>query len=195
PGRRHHHGPPHRAGHRALGAARRRDGAALWRAVRRSPGRADRPAGDVSQARPMSSRNPVFWTPILYDVAHAFESVEDPEARVDRVLALMRRFVPYDRCALLEADPALDRRISIEPRAPADDRDALVERLRGMLALLSESPIEDGPPAGAVQASERVHLAVPLIGLGEITGILFVEREAPAYDQSHLAFLSVIAAQ
>lgn len=137
---------------------------------------------------------PVFWTPILYDVAHALESVEAPEIRIDRVLALMRRFVPYDRCALLEANPVLRRTVSVAPDMSAEERDALAGRLVHMLELLSEEDLESMRRLAAPRLAQH-HLAVPIIGLGETTGIILVERSASAYDESHLAFLSVIAAQ
>lgn len=139
---------------------------------------------------------PGFWTPVLYDVAHALESVQDPEARIDRVLALMHRFVPYDRCALLEAAPVLERPIIVAPDVSRTERDALAERLRALLDLLSEGPIQqiDSAAMPPMQAG-NFHLAVPIIALGETTGIVFVERAVHPYEESHLAFLSVVAAQ
>jgi PAS domain S-box-containing protein len=138
---------------------------------------------------------PGYWTPILYDVAHALESVEDPEVRVDRVLRLMARFVPYDRCAVLEATPVLRRPVSIAPEVAAAEEAALTARLQNLLALVSERALAAPPRPPAARTASGVHLAVPIIGLGEITGIVFVERAAPAYEEAHLAFLSVIAAQ
>lgn len=139
---------------------------------------------------------PGFWTPVLYDVAHALESVQDPEARIDRVLALMHRFVPYDRCALLEATSVLRRPIIVAPDVSRTERDALAERLRALLDLLSEGPIHQMHRAAMPRMEGgSFHLAVPIIALGETTGIVFVERAARPYEESHLAFLSVIAAQ
>jgi PAS domain S-box-containing protein len=140
---------------------------------------------------------PLFWTPILYDVAHVLESVEGPEVRIDRILELMGRFVPYDRCALLEVAPVLGRAISIAPLdTPAEERAALASRLGGMLALLTERPLEEVRQTRFPRVEGRAHLAVPIIGLGETTGIVFVDRAAPPnFEESHLAFLSVIAAQ
>lgn len=142
---------------------------------------------------------PGYWTPILYDVAHAFESVEDPEARIDRVLELMRRFVPYDCCALLEARPVLGRRVTVVPAMCDQERDALAARLDHLLGLLSEQRLagmRQITAQGAVdRAVGRWHLAVPIIELGETTGVILVESAASAYDEPHLAFLSVIAAQ
>lgn len=140
---------------------------------------------------------PGFWTPVLYDVAHALESVQDPEARIDRVLALMHRFVPYDRCALLESIPVLKRPIIVAPDVPRTERDALAERLRALLDLLSEGPLQQMHSAAAMPPMQagNFHLAVPIIALGETTGIVFVERAAHPYEESHLAFLSVVAAQ
>lgn len=138
---------------------------------------------------------PAFWTPILYDVAEALQSLEDPEARIDRVLALMRRFVPYDRSALLEAEPVLKRSISVTPDASTKERAELAERLRRLLELVSERPLEEGPKEARPRGLETVHLAVPIIELGETTGIVFAERSGAPFSEEHLAFLSVVAAQ
>jgi PAS domain S-box-containing protein len=145
----------------------------------------------MSQEKPA----PDFWTPILYDVAHALESVEDPEVRIDRVLALMHRFVPYDRCALLEADPVLRRRISVAPEVSIEESNALVNRLQGLVALVSGRALAEVRRVALPKTPAPVHLAVPIIELGDTTGIVFVERAVVPYEESHLAFLSVIAAQ
>ena len=137
----------------------------------------------------------IYWTPVLYDVANALESVADPEARIDRVLRLMGRFVSYDRCALLEASPVLDRRISVLPEVSGQQRETLIDRLRGLLDLLSEQPLEHMNRHTMHERSGAYHLAVPITALGETAGIVFIERAAPAYEESHLAFLSVVAAQ
>src|SRR5207302_366788 len=48
-----------------------------------------------------------------------------------------------------------------------------------------------GPPSTQLEA----HLAVPLIGLGEVIGVLFVRRAEGVYVTRHLQALSVVAAQ
>jgi PAS domain S-box-containing protein len=143
----------------------------------------------------MNAEEPVFWTPILYDIARALESLEDPEARIERVLRLMARFVSYDRCAVLESESMSDRPISITLEPSLEERDRMLARLHGLLALLSESPLEEVHYQTLPRVPGRVHLAVPILGLGETTGIMFVERDAPPYEEAHLAFLAVIAAQ
>jgi signal transduction histidine kinase len=50
-------------------------------------------------------------------------------------------------------------------------------------------------PAGPV-SPDRVHLAVPLVGLDQVSGVLFIERAgAEAYDEESLSLLAVVAAQ
>lgn len=136
-----------------------------------------------------------FWTPILYDVGHALGSVDNAEARIDRVLEIMRAFVPYDRSALLEDVPVLPRSISVAPACDARERDALASRLGNLLALISERPVGKWHQVKMERTAGRAHLAVPMLSLGEATGILFVERDNAPYDESHLAFLSTVAAQ
>ncbi|MFW5878493.1 MAG: GAF domain-containing protein, partial [Myxococcota bacterium] len=133
-----------------------------------------------------------FWTPVLYDVAGALESIERPEERVDRVLDLLAGFVPYDRCALLEATPLLGREISVRP--PLEEVEQFAGRLRRLLRLLSDEPLGSGVMEDA-KTSRSAHLAVPVITLGEVQAILYVERVGEDYQEEHLAFLSVVAAQ
>ncbi|MBA2660895.1 MAG: GAF domain-containing sensor histidine kinase [Bradymonadaceae bacterium] len=132
------------------------------------------------------------WTPILYDIAQALESVEDPQTRIHRVLTLLEAVVPYRCCGLLEAASLLSRPITIVPMPPEQDNvAALKHRLDKMLALLVEDAVHDHR---TLSTDSAVHLAVPIFSLGETIGILYVERPEP-YAETHLAFLSIVAAQ
>lgn len=138
------------------------------------------------------------WTPILYDIAQALESIVDPQARIERVLTLLQVVLPYDRSALLESDSLLDEPICIVPRAAShEESEALKQRLDKLLAMLADDdahlpPFEaPEPPAEPLST----HLALPILSGGELFGVLFVERWGPAYGQTHVAFLSIVAAQ
>jgi signal transduction histidine kinase len=143
------------------------------------------------------------WTPVLYDIAQALESAREPERRVERVMALLETFVPYDRCALVEVQPMLDRPITIVPKPPdPGEVAALQQRLDQLLALLLEDAEHEAIPAETIPVEAQKlphaddnHLAVPIFSLGEIMGILFVQRARHAYDEGHLAFLSIVAGQ
>lgn len=135
---------------------------------------------------------PTFWTSLLHDVAGLLASTESAERRIDRVLMQMRRVLPFDRVALWEVTPVLDRPITVMPEISGQERTALATRLADLFRLLSEvSP--PGQPGGSPPM--QAHLAVPLIGVGEIIGVLYVERLAGSFDETHLALLSGVAAQ
>ena len=44
----------------------------------------------------------------LYDIAQVLESAEGAEQRVLRALEMLRQLVPYEQCALLEAETAVE---------------------------------------------------------------------------------------
>ncbi len=137
------------------------------------------------------------WTPILYDIAQTFESVADPETRIDRVLGLVGSYVPYDRCVLLEVSPVLARTITVIP-TPASHGDAerLTHRAEALLARLIERSAHAHRTA-AVQDAQgaRPHLAVPIFSLGDVIALLLVEQQHSSYDETHLAFLSIVASE
>jgi signal transduction histidine kinase/ActR/RegA family two-component response regulator len=127
----------------------------------------------------------------LYDIAQVFESAEGSAERVLHVLELLRQLVPYDQCALLEAEPGREPCLVLMPPVPPDERDLLMETLMKLFGLFAEEHTRAAPapmrPSGA-------HLAVPLLGLDEVIGVLFVRRGKGAYEEWHLRALSVIGA-
>src|SRR6185312_9922727 len=126
----------------------------------------------------------------LYDVAQLLESADEADERVRRVLELLRAIVPYDQCALVAG-------IGREPRAVLVP-DALLDGgtpLLGTLLDLFGQLVDANPPTPA--ASPRAlggHLAVPLVGLDEVIGLLFVQSSS-GYGEEHLRALSVVAAE
>jgi signal transduction histidine kinase len=134
----------------------------------------------------------------LYDIAQGFDSPLDPEPRLRRALRLLRRIVPYDRCALLEVAAAAPARLVVEPDAP-EELASLSRVLARFLAVLIGEPNRsaDGRPpnlAPFAHFASPAHLAVPVIALDQVRGVLFV-RHDDAYSDDHLRFLSVIAGQ
>jgi signal transduction histidine kinase len=137
----------------------------------------------------------------LYDIAQGLDSPLDAELRLRRALRLLRRIVPYDRSALLETQAAgPPARLVVEPDAP-DERGALSRMLtRFSTAITGEATRGPGwrrPDVAhlALWASAS-HLAVPLVGLDQVLGVLFVRQGwAEAYTDDHLRLLSVVASQ
>lgn len=136
----------------------------------------------------------------LYDIAQGFDAPVDTEPRLQRALRLLRGIVPNDRCALLEVAGPGPARLVVEPDAP-EEHAALRRVLTRFLTVLT-----DEAKAGtdwqlpdiaelALWASPS-HLAVPLVGLDEVLGVLFVRhRVANGYTNDHLRLLSIVASQ
>ena len=111
---------------------------------------------------------------VYYDIAQMLESAEDSESRVIRVLQRLRSVVPYSLCAVLEALPARELRLVTPPRTPPGDQVRLLAMTTGLLGkLIAER--EQGPEA---PSAPGLHIAVPLVGLDQVIGVLFVEDSA-----------------
>src|SRR5688572_4403174 len=127
----------------------------------------------------------------FYDIAQVLESADDSEARVMRVLERLRSLVPYERCAVLEALPGCEPRLVMAPETPPLQRSELMATTPALLARLVE---EHGNP-GEAPSMPGMHLAVPLVGLDEVVGVLFVRDPESAYEERHVRALSVVAAK
>jgi DNA-binding CsgD family transcriptional regulator len=133
----------------------------------------------------------------LYDIAQGFDSPLDAEPRLRRTLGLLRRIVPYDRCALLEVPAAGAARLVIEPDAP-ENRKGLARVLTRFLTALTNEPPRAArwlPPDVAHLVPCASHLAVPLVGLDLVLGVLFVSQRGAAYTDDDLGLLSIVASQ
>jgi signal transduction histidine kinase len=136
----------------------------------------------------------------LYDIAQGFDSPLDSELRLQHTLRLLRRVVPYDRCALLEVPAAGPARFLVEPDAP-EEREPLRRVLTRFLTILSDEIERDvgGRPSNVApfaHLDSPAHLAVPVVGLDRVLGVLFVRYGGGgAYTDDHLRLLSVIASQ
>jgi len=127
----------------------------------------------------------------LYDIGQILESAEDSEARVVRVLEQLRSLVPYERCAVLEARPGREPRLVTAPETPPAERAELTATITKLLGRLTD---EHGRSSTLPLRATDTHLAVPLVGLDEIIGVLFVRDAARAYQERHVCALSVVAA-
>lgn len=127
----------------------------------------------------------------FYDIAQLLESAENSETRVVRVLERLRTLVPYERCAVLEALPEREPRLITAPSTPPAERAELKATINALLARFL-APAEQ---LGEEPKSSRLHLAVPLIGLGDVLGVLYVHSTDGAYQERHLRALSVVAAK
>jgi signal transduction histidine kinase len=127
----------------------------------------------------------------LYDITQLLESTNGAEQRMRRVLELLGGFVPYEECALLEARLGHDPEVVVVPEASRAGRLAVTDTLLALFGQLVDDRAS-APPA-ATRLEER-HLAVPLIGLDEVVGLLFVRSSVDEYTEDHLRVLSVVAA-
>jgi signal transduction histidine kinase/ActR/RegA family two-component response regulator len=130
-------------------------------------------------------------TQVFYDIAQLLESADDSEARVRRVLTRLASLVPYQRCAVLDAPSGMEPRLLTTPGTLTGDEAELAAATLALLRQLVEHPARSAaqrPPSDA-------HLAVPLIGLDQVVGVLFVDRADGVYDEQHLRALSVVAAK
>jgi len=119
--------------------------------------------------------------------------VEGAEARLLHVLRLLGQLVPYDRCALLEAQPGGEPRLVALPEEMGPDQRALLtgaclDRLGRLVHDRTVMPEARPGPSGR-------HLAVPLVALDRVMGVLSVERTEGAYEEHHLGTLSAVGAQ
>jgi len=128
----------------------------------------------------------------FYGIAQLLESADDSEARVTRVLGRLRSLVPYERCAVLEAVSGGESRLITAPETAPDERARLELATQTLFFRLAA---QQGRADEEPSATGATHLAVPLVGLGSVVGVLFVDRAEGAYDEQHLRALSVIAAQ
>jgi signal transduction histidine kinase len=129
---------------------------------------------------------------MLCDIAQRLESAEGAAGRVVGSLELLGKLVPYQQCALLEAEPGFDPRLVAIPAMPREEKNKLTATLIKLFGkMLEERALAPEPspmPGGA-------HLAVPLIGLDEVIGVLYVRRGDGTYQKRHLRVLSLVAAQ
>jgi signal transduction histidine kinase len=127
---------------------------------------------------------------VLADLAHALGSGQDAEARVRGALAALRRLVPHDRCALVNAAAAAVPRLVFEPPLEEPERRRLEAKGEALLASL----LDRAPGAlGLVTTGATSHLAMPLVAVDDIAGVLLVERDGDAYGEQDLQLLSVVA--
>lgn len=127
---------------------------------------------------------------VFADIAQTLESPHDPLARLSRVLTLVRKLVPCDRCALYSRRAGDHPTLAVAPPLPVAERNELAAFLDGLLRFMegerAERPIFDS----------AAHLALPVIGLDEMLGVLLVDRDSQdEYAPHHLRLLSAVASQ
>jgi GAF domain-containing protein len=128
----------------------------------------------------------------LCDIAQLLESAEGAEGRVRCALELLRNILRSDRCALLEAEAGCDPRVLTCPILTPDGENELTGTLVRLFGKMLE---ERALPPASSPPRWSAHLAVPLIGLGEVIGVLFVSRADGGYELTDLRILSVVASQ
>ena len=133
----------------------------------------------------------------LADIAYVLAFAEQPEARIQRALELVRELVAYEHCAIL-IDAAPQRRFATIPASSAV-ADRLYVRLHRLLQRVSDRAFQGNgiepyrlPEPLSV---ESWSLAVPLVSVDAIVGILHVGRDTEEYTVHELRLLSLVASQ
>jgi signal transduction histidine kinase len=128
----------------------------------------------------------------LCDIAQVLESAHGAGGRLLGALELLGKIVPYQQCALLDAEAGSDPRLLALPALPPDEKGGLTSALIGLFGkMLEERALAPEPSLPPWQGQ----LAVPLVGLGEVIGVLFVRRDEGTYQKQELRVLSLVAAQ
>jgi len=134
---------------------------------------------------------PAALSQAFYDITQLLESAEGSEARVTRVLERLCSFVPYERCAVLHVAPGSEPLLIAAPGLQPAER----AELTALILALFHGLGERRQAAAQETSNASTHLAVPLIGLDNLVGVLFVDRPEGSYDEQHLRLLSVVAAE
>jgi signal transduction histidine kinase len=127
----------------------------------------------------------------LYEIAHLLESADAADQRVRRVLELLGEPVPYHQCALLEARIGHEPRVVVVPETTDEERVVLTWTLVDLFGKLVDTSGHVRPPT---LRPSGAHLAVPLVGLDQVIGVLFVRSSMGEYTEEHLRTLSLVAA-
>src|SRR5579863_93459 len=128
----------------------------------------------------------------LYDMAQLLESADDADARVRRVLELLQHLVPYEECALLEAQLGHEPHVVVVPEPTPDARALLTGTLLELFGQLVDGNTRAQSPAPRPRGA---HLAVPLVCLDEVHGLIFVRSSVVEFTEDHLRALSVVASK
>lgn len=142
------------------------------------------------RGRGAGGREPLSQT--LFDTAQILESAEGSEERVRHVLALLHRIVPYEQCALLDAQPGSEPCLVVVPAVPPEERALLNDTLTMLFGRIVEDRMLPAPRAPPISGE---HLAVPLVGLDQVVGVLFVRSAIAGYGVRHLRALSLVGAK
>ena len=133
----------------------------------------------------------------LHEIARTLESAEGFESRILRTLELLRDILPCDRCAFFEASTNGKHDLIVSPIPPSAVRTRLDAKLNGLFRLITE---DEEPAAGEsspeTAAAEHAHLALPVIGMDQTIGVLFIEADSDEpFGEESLRLLSLVAAQ
>ena len=137
-------------------------------------------------------------TRTLAEIAQVLGGADRPDDRLLTCLDLLRKLVPYDCCALLEGPlrQAGYTVLTVPPLSP-ELHSALRTRLIQLVQLMNgEADRGPNPDQGPPTSEQRQHAAVPVVGLNEVVGLLFVEQESDEpYSEDSMRLLAVLAAQ
>jgi signal transduction histidine kinase/CheY-like chemotaxis protein len=131
------------------------------------------------------------WFRTLFDMAEILESAQGSDDRIVRVLELLGKLVACECCALLDAQPEEKPRVFAVP-APSPEGEA---RLRETLTKLYRRLFCEHARAVAGPGPRGWHLAIPLVGLDDLIGILYLRRTSRRYAENDLRMLSLVGAK
>jgi signal transduction histidine kinase/CheY-like chemotaxis protein len=131
------------------------------------------------------------WSRTLYDIAQILESAQGSDSRIVRVLELLGQLVDCDCCALLDSQSERKRRMFAVP-PPTPEGEAL---LRETLTKLYRRLVSDHARAVEGPGGRSWRLAIPLVGLDDLIGILYVRRASRRYAEDDLRMLSLVGAK
>ncbi len=129
----------------------------------------------------------------LLDISQILGSAESSDERVHHALEMLRKVVPYERCALLHVPLGREPTLLVLPAADPERMAFLLDTLTSLFNTVVGAP-HRGPP-DEVPERTAVSLAVPIIGLDERIGMLFVQSPGRPYTLRHLRNLSLVATQ
>ncbi len=124
----------------------------------------------------------------LAEIAQLLQSTEQPGERIVRALERLGDIVVYDRCSVV-IRRATGPEVFCVPVPCGEERSH--GRVSQLDALLHG---EESVEAASSDTRGKSHLALPLV-VGDVPGVILVERAGAPYDETALRVLSVVGSQ
>jgi signal transduction histidine kinase len=128
----------------------------------------------------------------LSDITQLLESADRSNERVRRVLEILHTLVPYEQCVMLDLWLGHEPHIEVVSHVPPFDQ---VPFMTTLVDLFQDLAAHRESAAGPASPFEGMHLAMPMVGLDEVMGLLFVRSSLAEYTEDHVRALSLVAAK